>query len=59
MTRPEKGFGMIFLNQEDHIFEMYNNLCDKKKFCQDPKDKDKTAVIEKQLTIILKQRLDD
>ena len=59
MTRPDKGSGIVLLNKEEYISKMNKILCDEKKFSHDPKDKDKTAVIEKQLTKILKQMLDD
>ena len=59
ITRPNKGSGIVLLNKEEYISKMNNILCDEKKFSHDSKDKDKTAVIEKQLTKILKQMLDD
>ena len=59
MTRPDKGSGIVLLNKEEYISKMNKILCDEKKFSHDPKDKDKTAVIEKQLMKILKQTLND
>ena len=38
---------------------MNNILCNENKFAQDPKDKDKTAVIEKQLINVPQQMFDD
>ena len=55
LTKPDKGSGIVLMDKKNYLDKMHDLLNDETKFCRSDNDKDRTNVIEGQLTNCLKR----
>ena len=54
ISKPDKGAGIVLMDKADYIDKMNAILSDGNKFLKMPKEKDKTAIIEKAVSKVLR-----